>query len=178
MHSWRVLILPYLEEKALYDQYDFSKPWNSPDNMRLASQMPTVFSFHGSHEEGKTVTTNYLALTGEEASWLPPDSAIGRPLKEKDETPSAIVAENVGANVHWMEPRDFDLESMNLQLNTEDGISSKYQQPAILMTDGSLRQLEESLQPDQVNQILSGKSDVEGVLPLSDGRDRSERDTN
>ena len=30
MHSWRVLILPYLERKGLYDQYRFNEPWDSP----------------------------------------------------------------------------------------------------------------------------------------------------
>ena len=29
MHSWRVLILPYLEESALYMQYDFNEPWKA-----------------------------------------------------------------------------------------------------------------------------------------------------
>src|SRR5579872_1042254 len=27
MHSWRVLILPYLDEESLYSEYDFSEPW-------------------------------------------------------------------------------------------------------------------------------------------------------
>lgn len=35
MHSWRVL-LPYLEQEALYDQYDFSEPWDGPNNRKLA----------------------------------------------------------------------------------------------------------------------------------------------
>src|SRR5438105_1376638 len=36
MHSWRVLILPYLERNDLYQQYDFNEPWNGPHNSRLA----------------------------------------------------------------------------------------------------------------------------------------------
>ena len=35
MHSWRVLILPYLDQQQLYDQYDFSEPWNGPNNQQL-----------------------------------------------------------------------------------------------------------------------------------------------
>jgi hypothetical protein len=37
MHSWRVLILPYLEENELFEKYDFTQPWNSEANLRLAS---------------------------------------------------------------------------------------------------------------------------------------------
>ena len=32
MHSWRVLILPYLAEKSIYDAYDFTEPWDGPNN--------------------------------------------------------------------------------------------------------------------------------------------------
>src|SRR4051812_10595310 len=43
LHSWRVLILPYLEQKPLYNRYNFSEPWDGPNNRRLASQMPGVY---------------------------------------------------------------------------------------------------------------------------------------
>ena len=43
MHSWRVKILPYIEQQALYDQYDFSQPWDSPTNIKLLDQMPDCF---------------------------------------------------------------------------------------------------------------------------------------
>lgn len=36
MHSWRVLILPFIEEQALYDRYAFTEPWDGPSNRRLA----------------------------------------------------------------------------------------------------------------------------------------------
>src|SRR5688572_17568592 len=32
LHSWRTLILPFAEQKALYDKIDLSKPWNDPAN--------------------------------------------------------------------------------------------------------------------------------------------------
>ena len=44
MHSWRVLILPFLEQRALYDQYDFDEPWNGPNNLKLANKMPYSFA--------------------------------------------------------------------------------------------------------------------------------------
>ena len=42
MHSWRVVVLPYAEEVVLYEEYDFSKPWDSPENMAL--EMPNWFA--------------------------------------------------------------------------------------------------------------------------------------
>ena len=43
LHSWRVLILPYLEEEELYDSIDLTKPWYHPDNLALANRMPWVY---------------------------------------------------------------------------------------------------------------------------------------
>ena len=44
MYSWRILILPYLGCKDLYDQFDFRQPWNGSKNAALAEQTPAVFS--------------------------------------------------------------------------------------------------------------------------------------
>src|SRR5271157_339454 len=35
MHSWRVLILPYLDLDTLYKAYDFTQPWDGPNNKKL-----------------------------------------------------------------------------------------------------------------------------------------------
>ena len=43
MHSWRVLLLPYLEQPELFARYDFSQPWNSPKNSQLEKLMPPIF---------------------------------------------------------------------------------------------------------------------------------------
>lgn len=41
MHSWRVLILPYLDGGGfVYDQYDFGEPWDGPNNIKLLDHMP------------------------------------------------------------------------------------------------------------------------------------------
>src|SRR5690349_7550881 len=46
MHSWRVLLLPSMEDEALtklYEQYNFNEPWNGPHNAKLAAKCPDVF---------------------------------------------------------------------------------------------------------------------------------------
>ncbi|MCI0681104.1 MAG: DUF1559 domain-containing protein [Gemmataceae bacterium] len=42
-HSWRVEILPYLGQQALYNEYRFDEPWDSQGNRRLLARMPVVF---------------------------------------------------------------------------------------------------------------------------------------
>src|SRR5262249_54881977 len=41
--SWRVEILPYIEEAVLYDQFKMDEPWDSPNNIRLLPRMPKLY---------------------------------------------------------------------------------------------------------------------------------------
>jgi RNA polymerase sigma factor (sigma-70 family) len=41
--SWRVAILPYLEQDALYKQFKVDEPWDSEHNFKLLSPMPAVY---------------------------------------------------------------------------------------------------------------------------------------
>jgi hypothetical protein len=41
--SWRVAILPYLEQQALYKEFHLDEPWDSPHNMKLLERMPKVY---------------------------------------------------------------------------------------------------------------------------------------
>ena len=48
LYSWRVLILPFLEQQGLYDQFKLDEPWDSPHNIQLLSKMPVVYEAPGS----------------------------------------------------------------------------------------------------------------------------------
>src|SRR5262245_25717314 len=37
--SWRVMILPYLEQLPLYNKFNLDEPWDSPNNLRLLAEM-------------------------------------------------------------------------------------------------------------------------------------------
>lgn len=50
--SWRVALLPYLGYPELYEAFDFSQPWDSPDNRRVAASMPAVFDWDRQPEAG------------------------------------------------------------------------------------------------------------------------------
>ena len=64
MHSWRVLILPYMEEVGVYDRYDLSEPWDSPANLALTqSYIPPQYQCP-SNAPGMSTNTDYLAVEG------------------------------------------------------------------------------------------------------------------
>ena len=41
--SWRVQILPFIEEDCLYKEFHQDEPWDSPHNVKLLPRMPKIF---------------------------------------------------------------------------------------------------------------------------------------
>ena len=106
MHSWRTLLLPFLNQNDLYNAYNFAEPWDSPNNRRVLERRPSVYAFPGYDSDGGTVT-NYLAVVGSETVW---PGARSTKLKDiRDGTSLTIfVIENEGSGIQWTEPRDVD----------------------------------------------------------------------
>jgi hypothetical protein len=121
MHSWRVLVLPYLGRRDLCDQYDFDQPWDSPKNNKLSEQRPEEYVCP-SHWE--TSATNYVAVVGPETAW--PGSASVRLQQIRDGVDATIlVAEVAGENgIHWMDPSDlpWDVACRGLTGTREPGL--------------------------------------------------------
>ncbi len=166
MHSWRVMLLPFIEQQDLFNRYDFSRPWNSPHNMALADEMPEMYAFAGQHYKGLT-TTNYLAVVGDQTAW---PGAEGRRFPEITDglNFTILLVENQGANVHWMEPSDLDFNTMSFQINHPEGLGSVFDQPAISTADGEVFRIRETTD----EQLLRAMLTVDGGEKIEDMRDR------
>jgi hypothetical protein len=107
MHSWRVLILPYLERQDLYKRYDFSEPWDGPNNKRLHGEIETVFRCP--EATGPETETSYVAVVGDETAWPGAESVRIRDIRDGTSKTIAIV-EVANSGIHWMEPRDLTFD--------------------------------------------------------------------
>jgi hypothetical protein len=69
-HSWRVLILPYVDAREIFDSYRFDEPWDGPNNVKLLSKIPEIYAdtAFGKNEE---YYTNYVAITGDGMAFSP-----------------------------------------------------------------------------------------------------------
>jgi prepilin-type processing-associated H-X9-DG protein len=113
LHSWRTLILPYLEEQELYQTIDLSKPWNDPANAK--ARETSIPIFRCAEATGPRNTTTFLAIAGPNGCLVP-----GKPRRLTDITDShastLMVIEAGEENaVPWMAPVDAD-ESLVLSL--------------------------------------------------------------
>jgi hypothetical protein len=178
-HSWRVLILPYIEADDIYKAYKLDEPWDGPNNKKLAEKMPKIFAFHGT--KFPTTITNYLAVVGKDTMWPGAEARKRADIKD-GASKTILIIENQGQKVHWMEPRDLVFDKMNFQLNTPDGISSWYKDPAITTVDDTVRRLSKTMKPEALKAALtvSGGEEIAegegGWVVLPDGRKREKKE--
>ncbi len=108
MHSWRVLILPYMEQQPLYNAYNFDEPWDGPNNGKLLTQLRYGYSCPSQNWRAQTprTVTDYVAVVGPSTAWPGP---VGRKLSDLSDPASdtILILEATGHDIAWMEPRDF-----------------------------------------------------------------------
>ena len=175
MHSWRVLILPFLEQSPLYERYNFGEPWDSPGNRALFDDCPDVFRMHGERNTNRHFT-NYLAVTGDDTLW-PRDKTLRQDDIPDGPDNTILMVENRSAEIIWSEPRDLDIDTMTLSVGQDpvNGISSWKNPPAVVFADYSTHRLPLHLSEDSVRALLlrsDGSGDATIAPALPDGRDR------
>src|SRR5262245_43849176 len=70
--SWRVLLLPYLEEEKLFKQFKLDEPWDGPTNKPLLGRMPKVYSHPGMSAGDPTLTYYQVFVSEGRQMGLPP----------------------------------------------------------------------------------------------------------
>ncbi len=115
MHSWRVLILPYLGRADLYNAYDFTEPWDGARNKKVLSARPLLYTCPidpSAYAPGST-QTNYVAVVGRNAAWPGEKSRKLGPVDFPGGVSNTImVVEVANSGIPWMEPRDLSLDAL------------------------------------------------------------------
>src|SRR5262249_12844267 len=117
--SWRVAILPYLEQAPLYNQFKLDEPWDSAHNIKLLAQMPKFYSAPGvkTRETGVTFYQGFIAdpkLGAEfQTAWETTPKAGAafnaqgtRIVSITDGTSNTIFVVEAGEAVPWTKPAD------------------------------------------------------------------------
>lgn len=103
MHSWRILLLPYMEQGDKLKSYRFDEPWNSQHNLAWAKTVDSnVFRCPGS---SASLETNYVAVVGDETAW-PGGTAIHARDIIDGTSKTISVVEIADCGILWHEPRD------------------------------------------------------------------------
>jgi hypothetical protein len=158
--SWRVAILPYLGQGALYNKFKLDEPWDSPHNRALLKEMPLAFACPG-RAPVEPFTTNYQVLTGNGALF---ESGRGARLAEiTDGTSNTLLVVEAKREVPWTKPDDLMLEPA-ARASLFGAGSSHAGGFYIAMADGSVRFVDHSINP-QTFRALVTRSGGEVVRP-------------
>jgi prepilin-type N-terminal cleavage/methylation domain-containing protein len=108
MHSWRVLILPFLEKNNVYDQYRFDEPWDGPNNRKLLNSFTWIYQCPAHRLQSGETTTCYFAVVGPDTAWP------GAEPRGLDDLPSVsdtfFLVEGPPRKIQWSEPRDLTVK--------------------------------------------------------------------
>ncbi len=109
--SWRVAILPFIEQKELYEQFKLDEPWDSDHNKKLIAKMPKIFAPPGikTPEPGMT---HYRVFVGPGTAFEPrPDREHGFALAEiADGTANTLLIAEAAEPVIWTKPDDLPFD--------------------------------------------------------------------
>jgi hypothetical protein len=155
-YSWRVAILPYLQQDALFASYDSDFAWDDPvNNLVRMTSVPDYLC--PSSPPAFPNETNYVMITGKGTiGGLPNEST--RMADVIDGTSNTIaVVEIVGAGIEWSEPRDLTIEELSMRLNDGSGSGPSSFHPGginVLICDGSTRFVADSIDPGTLENLF------------------------
>ncbi len=158
--SWRVAILPYLEQDALYKKLKLDEPWDSPNNLPLSKLAIKVYTDPRGTVETPTHLTYYKAVVGGGSMW---DWKKGKRLQDiHDGTSNTLMVGAFGPPVPWAAPDDAEFDP-NGQL--PDLFTPPFNGLLAAFADGSVRFIRPTVDPKMLKAIItaSGGEQVNGL---------------
>ena len=167
--SWRVHLLPYLDEDNLYQQFHLNEPWDSAHNRTLIARMPEVYGPPPNSRvpEGKTLL---MAPVGNDTVF--PDRQGGTQIQDIVRgTSNTILLVEVTAPhaVIWTKPEDLNVTPTDPR---KDLLEPGQAGIRAVFADGSFRRLPASTPPDTLWAMFTrgGPRQVDGaVLSTAEG---------
>src|SRR5262245_46087272 len=108
--SWRVLLLPYLEEEELYRQFNLDEPWDSEHNKKLLEKMPNIYHPVGVETKVKHATFCQV-FVGKGAVFDPPNKLTLRDITFGDGTSRTFLIAEAAEAVPWSKPAELTFDA-------------------------------------------------------------------
>lgn len=151
LHSWRTLLLPYLEQQRLYEQIDLSKPWNDPVNAVASEKSIAIFQCpSASIPQNHTL---YFGVSGPDCCFHADTPTALTDIKDGTANTLIVVEVPQDRSVPWMCPQDAG-ESLIVGL----GAGSKFPHTGgfqAAMADGSVRFISVNLDRSTLKALLT-----------------------
>ncbi|MBN1851926.1 MAG: DUF1559 domain-containing protein [Pirellulales bacterium] len=154
--SWRVALLPYLEESALYEEFHLDEPWDSEHNQALIPRMP--LSLTARNEPVPPGRTLYVALAGEKTLFPGNEKLSFRHVVDGTSSTLMFVRAAPQAAVIWTKPEDIAFDPKH----PKQGLGSLRGRCLAAVADGSVHLLNLDL-PDAIFTSLATRDGAEVI---------------
>ena len=156
MHSWRVLLLPYLEQQDLHDRYRFDEPWDGANNRKITDLAIGLYQCP-SQPAGNGSDTNYVMIVGPHTI---SKGAESRKITEITDglANTIMIVEVADSGIPWAEPRDLQFNRLSFKINgAKCKEVSSYHPPGAnaAFCDGSVRLLKNGTNPQLVKAMAT-----------------------
>ncbi|MEJ7590389.1 MAG: DUF1559 domain-containing protein [Planctomycetaceae bacterium] len=140
--SWRVMLLPYLENAELYNEFHLDEPWDSPHNRTLIERMPDIFRSPGA-KSSKPGMTTYQTVMGDDMLFEPNGGKVSmQDVTDGTSNTAMVIDASPEFETIWTKPGDLMPDTTKMRMALEDRFENG---GLILLTDGSVRQLRKGL---------------------------------
>jgi prepilin-type N-terminal cleavage/methylation domain-containing protein len=147
LYSGRVLLLPFMEQQGLYEQFDKEQAWNSPTNLPLAQTDIQVF-MDPSSAKRISGQTDFLFVVGKGTVLDPPDGYFGFAKIADGTSNTMFMVEVRNSGISWAEPKDLDVsQPMSLPPGNHPGGN------AAVFYDGHTSFIPQSVPPQGIRSL-------------------------
>ncbi|QDU95335.1 DUF1559 family PulG-like putative transporter [Lignipirellula cremea] len=160
MHSWRVLILPYMELSAVHAKYDFDEPWDGPNNRRVMSELipEGLPVFRCPSQHGDKNMTSYHVVVGPGTAWKANEGLTVQEIADGTRNSIAVI-EAPQHQRHWLDPTPLALADALPPVEQEPGQAADPRQPHgngrnAVYFDGSTRFLYSDMPPEMLRRMI------------------------
>lgn len=151
LHSWRTLILPFIEQNKLYESIDLTKPWDDPVNKLAMETQLRVFQCPSSSLKGNL--TSYLAVVTSQSALRPVESKSIVEMPDGTVFTLLVMEFSLDKAVPWGSPEDAT-EAMVLNFGNTPLIPHNSVAHALL-ADGSIRAIPKTTSVSTLSALIT-----------------------
>jgi hypothetical protein len=157
--SWRVHILPYVDESQLYREFRRDEPWDSEHNKKLIERMPGVY--RRPFADPKNTKTPYQFPIGEKTVFQFGKKSTFADVRDGTAKTIGVVEVDPDHEVIWTKPDDWEVDWNDPANGLAGGPGTTF---VACFLDAAVREIRESIDKDLLRGLLTGS----GGEPLPD----------